>query len=207
MRKYYLNGKILTKGSPELDAVTLLKQDIKNRDECTFDEVTDKVVELTGTTNRQYAFQALYDEMVRIDKNRFVASQNVNFEVDTIDEILSGFIREHFCAIKDITTFAMFPVCGQSWNLYLLESYCYRYSKKYSLHVLHFNDKNAGIIAEKDFDKKYIEMLAIAVARTSVKLSPDTIGQYLFDAGYMAKSKYGRLDEIAQQAEKLRNEG
>jgi hypothetical protein len=206
MCKYYLNGKILTKGSPELDAVTLLKQDIKNRDECTFDEVADKVVELTGVSNRQYAFQALYDEMVRVDKNRFVANQSVNFMVDAIDKILSSFIREHFCAIKDITTFAMFPVCGQSWNHYLLESYCYKYSKKYSLHVLHFNDKNAGIIAEKDFDKKYIEMLAIAVSRADVKLSPDTIGQYLFDAGYMAKSKYGRLDEIAQQAEKLRNE-
>ena len=62
----------------------LLKQYIKDKDECTFDEVADKVVELTGGINRQYAFQALYDDMVRVDKNRFVANRLVNFSIDVL---------------------------------------------------------------------------------------------------------------------------
>ncbi len=204
--KYHLNGKILTKEKTELDAVMLLKQYIKNKDECTFDEVADKVVELTGGTNRQYAFQALYDDMVRVDKNRFEANRLVNFSIDEIDTVLAGFITDNFRAIRDVTTFAMFPLCGQSWNHYLLESFCYKYSRKYSLHVIHFNDKNAGIIAEKDFNKKYDEMLAIALARTNVELSPEVIGQYLFNTGYMTKSKYAKLSEIAQRASELRKE-
>ena len=202
--KYHLNGKILTKEKSELDAVMLLKQYIKDKDECTFDEVADKVVELTGGINRQYAFQALYDDMVRVDKNRFVANRLVNFSIDEIDTVLAGFVTDNFCAIRDVTTFAMFPLCGQNWNHYLLESFCYKYSRKYSLHVIHFNDKNAGIIAEKDFNKKYNEMLAIALARTDVELSPEVIGQYLFNTGYMAKSKYAKLGEIAQRASELR---
>lgn len=204
--KYHLNGKILTKEKSELDAVMLLKQYIKDKDECTFDEVADKVVELTGGINRQYAFQALYDDMVRVDKNRFVANRLVNFSIDEIDTALAGFITDNFRAIRDVTTFAMFPLCGQNWNHYLLESFCYKYSRKYSLHVIHFNDKNAGIIAEKDFNKKYNEMLAIALARTDVELSSEVIGQYLFNAGYMAKSKYAKLGEIAQRASELRKE-
>lgn len=204
--RYHLNGKILTKEKTDLDAVALLKQYIKGKDECTFDEVADKVVELTGGTNRQYAFQALYDDMVRVDKNRFVANRFVNFKIDEVDSILSGFISDNFRAIRDVTTFAMFPICGQNWNHYLLESYCYKYSKKYSLHVIHFNDKNAGIIAEKYFNKKYNEMLAIAIARTDVELVPEVIGQYLFNTGYMAKSKYAKLGEIAQRASELRKE-
>lgn len=204
--KYHLNGKILTKDKPGLDAVMLLKQYIKGKDECTFDEIADKVVELTGCANRQYAFQALYDDMVRVDRNRFVATRFVNFSIDEIDNILDRFIINNFRAIRDVTTFAMFPLCGQSWNHYLLESFCYKYSKKYSLHVIHFNDKNAGIIAEKDFNKEYNEMLAIALARTDVKLSPEVIGQYLFNAGYTAKSKYSVLGEIAQRALELRKE-
>ncbi len=204
--KYHLNGKILTKEKSELDAVMLLKQYIKDKDECTFDEVTDKVVELTGGINRQYAFQALYDDMVRVDKNRFVANRLVNFSIDEIDTALAGFITDNFRAIRDVTTFAMFPLCGQNWNHYLLESFCYKYSRKYSLHVIHFNDKNAGIIAEKDFNKKYNEMLAIALARTDVELSSEVIGQYLFNTGYMAKSKYAKLGEIAQRASELRKE-
>ena len=202
--KYHLNGKILTKEKSELDAVMLLKQYIKDKDECTFDEVADKVVELTGGINRQYAFQALYDDMVRVDKNRFVANRLVNFSIDEIDTVLAGFVTDNFCAIRDVTTFAMFPLCGQNWNHYLLESFCYKYSRRYSLHVIHFNDKNAGIIAEKNFNKKYNEMLVIALSRTDVELSPEVIGQYLFNTGYMAKSKYAKLGEIAQRASELR---
>lgn len=88
----------------------------------------------------------------------------------------------------------------------MLESYCYKFSKKYSLHVIHFNDKNSGIIADIDYNKKYNEMLAIAVARTDIDLTPETIGEYLFSTGYLAKSKYAKLDEITQLAEKLRKE-
>lgn len=205
--KYHLNGKILTKDKPELDAVLLLKQHIKGKTECTFDEVAEKVVELTGGTNRQYAFQALYDEMVRVDKNRFVANNAVSFDVSEIDRVLSTFISDHFVAIRDITTFAMFPLCGQSWNHYLLESFCYKYSRKYSLHVIHFNDKNAGIIAEKDFNKSYSEMLAIELARSDVELKTESVGTYLFNTGYMAKSKYAKLDDIVQRAKEIRKEG
>ena len=205
--EYHLNGKILTKDKPELDAVLLLKQDIRGLSECSFDDVSEKVIELTGGTNRQYAFQALYDEMVRVDKNRFVSNKAVNFDIDEIDKVLAAFITDHFAAIRDITTFAMFPICGQNWNHYLLESFCYKYSRRFSLHVIHFNDKNAGIIAEKDYNKSYAEMLAIQLARSDVELKPEIIGPYLFDIGYMAKSKYAKLDEIAQQAKELRKEG
>lgn len=202
--KYYLNGKILTKEQSELDAVMLLKQYIKDKDECTFNEIADKVIELTGNANRQYAFQALYDYMIRVDKNRFVANQFVNFSVEEIDTVLDEFITDDFRAIRDVTTFALFPLCGQSWNHYLLESFCYRYSKKYKLRVINFNDKNAGIIVDKNFNVKYNEMLATAVARTNVELSPEVIGQYLFNTGYLAKRKYANLGEIAQRAMELR---
>ena len=204
IQKYHLNGKIPTVDNPDLDVITLLKQFIAGRDSCSFDEVSEKVVDLTGGINRQYAFQALYDEMVRTEANRFVANRFVDFRVDEIDRILAGFVTDHFVAIRDITTFAMFPLCGQNWNHYLLESYCYKYSKKYSLHVLHFNDKNAGIIAERTFDRQYVEMLALALARTDIELTPEAAGQYLFNTGYMAKSKYARLEEIIQQARELR---
>ena len=204
--KYILNGKILTKDNTSLDAVTILKQHLEGRDKYTFSELADKVFELTGGTNRQAAFQALYDCMVRLDADNYVADRFVCFNVDEIDSVLSGIITNHFCAIRDVTTFALFPVCGYPWNSFLLESYCYKYSKKYSLRLLNFNDKNAGIIAEKDYDKSYIEMLAIALADANVELRQEEIGLYLFQTGYMAKSKFGRLGEIAERARELREE-
>ena len=203
---YHKNGRIVTRGDSNLDAISLLKQYIRNREECTFDEIAERVVDLTGATNRGYAFQALYDEMVRIDKEHFVASDKVTFDIDAIDKILSEFITDGFCSIREVTTFAMFPVCGQSWNHYLLESYCYGYSKRYSLHVLHFNDKNAGIIAEKDINLSYAEMIAIALSKMNIELTEETAGRVLFDTGYMAKSKYGNLTEIVRRAKEIKKE-
>lgn len=206
MKHFWLNGKILTRDTPELDAVSLLKRYIAGRDECSFDEVAEKAFMLTGASNRQYAFQALYDEMVRVDKNRFVATRFVTFDVDAIDHILSGFVTDHFRAIRDITTFALFPFCGQPWNHYLLESYCYKYSKKYCLRFLNFNDKNAGIIAEADYSLPYNELLSVALARSNTELDLISAGQYLCSAGYSAKSKFANLDSIVQKAVELRKE-
>lgn len=204
--KYNLKGKILTKDQNDMGTVMLLKKYIKEKDKCTFDEVAYKVKELTGGINRQYAFQALYDEMVRVDLNRFISTKSVDFKVDETDSAISEFITDGFCAIREITTFAMFPLCNQSWNHYLLESFCYKYSKKYSLCIINFNDKNVGIIAEKDYNKKYDDMLVIAAARSGVELSPEAVGKYLSETGYMTKSKFSRLDDITKKASELRKE-
>ena len=206
--KYQLNGRFLTrKGQAGPDVVTLLKGYIKDKDECTLKEVEEQVAELTGGGNRQHAFRALYDTMVRVTKDRFVAPRFVHFPVEKVDEALSGFIPDRFRAIKAVTTFAMFPHCGQSWNHYLLESFCYRYSKRYRLCVLNFNDKNAGIIAENSFDGDYDEMLSAAVARAKprLELSSDVIGKYLFDNGYLARRTDSRMEEIVRRASELRD--
>ena len=204
--KYHLNGRILTKDKPDLNAVSLLKDYLRGKDEVSFEEIADKAYELTGASNRQYAFKALFDEMVRVDTNRFVATRHVSFDVDEIDHILSGFITDHFGAIRDVTTFAMFPICGQAWNHYLLESYCYRYSKAYSLRVIQFNDKNAGIIAEQDCNLPYNEMLAIELVRSDVELTEASAGSYLSNAGYMIKSKFAMLTGILQRANELKRD-
>ena len=97
-------------------------------------------------------------------------------------------------------------MCGQSWNHYVLESYCYRFSKRYSLSLFNFNDKNAGIITEKNYGKSHTEMLAIAAARTDIELTLEAIGQYLFQSGYTAKSRFPQLSDVAAMAHTLRKE-
>ena len=203
---YNLNGTIITKESSSLDAVSLLKNYLKGKEQCTFDELDNELIKLTGRINRQYTFQALYDEMIRVDKDHFVANQKIKFHVSEIDCVISDFITDGFVSLKEITTFAMFPVCGSTWNHFVLESYCYKYSLKYSLHIIHFNDKNVGIIAEKDYDRKYDDMLAIALARSDIDLDSGSAGQYLFDNGYLAKTKYAALERITEQAKQIRKE-
>lgn len=202
--KFELNGKILTNGSSSIDIVSLLKKYCANKDECSFDEVAEKVVEITGSSNRRAAFQALYDTMVRTDSNRFVADRHVRFDADAIDDILGSFVSNGYISIKGITTFAMFPVCGQIWNHYLLESYCYKFSKRYHLLFINFNDKNCGIIAEKSLNKSYDDLLAETAANAEIELTEESVGTYLFDNGYISKSKSSNIKTIVANAAQIR---
>lgn len=203
---FHLNGKILTKESSNLDVVALVEQYLVDKDDCTFKEANDKVTELSGGSYRYMAYEALYYSMVRVDKERYVANRHVRFDVDAIDEVLSHIITDRFIAVKEVTTFALFPLCGQPWNHYLLESFCYRYSKRYQLRLLGFNDKNAGIIAGRDVTEVYSDLLAIAAARAPIELTPTAIGKFFFDVGYMAKSKFAWLDTVTKKAKTSREE-
>lgn len=205
-KDYYLNGRILTKDTPNLDSIALLKHYLNQKDECSFEELENKEKELAGISSRQNVFQALYDRMIRVNKEKYVSDKHVDFDIEGIDKAISSFMSDGFCAIQDVTTFAMFPVCGQNWNLFLLESFCYRFSNKYSLRQIRFNDKNAGIIAEKKYNKSYIDILSIVLARSDIDLDVEKAGQYLFDTGYLAKRTYGRLEEAIENAKKLRKE-
>lgn len=203
---FHLNGKILTKDNRSLDVVTLVKQYLADKDDCTFDEADKKVQEIAGTRYRYMAYDALYNTMVRVDKNRYVAHQYVKFDVEVIDNILSEMIKNKFLAIKEITSFALFPVCGYPWNHYLLESYCYSYSKRYCLKVVGFNDKNAGIITENDVTDEYNELLVQAAARAKIELSMETVGQYYFETGYMGKRTFADLKSTVERAKAIRED-
>jgi hypothetical protein len=205
--EYRLNGKILTReNAASLDVVALAKQYLAGKEECTFDEMDKKVTEYAGTRYRYMAYEALYSSMVRRDKEHYVAHQYVKFDVDAIDEVLSEMIADRFVAIKEITSFALFPLCGFPWNHYLLESYCYSYSKKFCLKVIGFNDKNAGIIAENDVTDGYNELLSQAAARAKIELSTEAVGQYFFETGYMGKRKFSDLESIVERAKAIRED-
>lgn len=90
----------------------------------------ERAEELSGSSNKQYAITALYDTLVRSDVDQFISEKNVYFEVDRIDELLETIVGNRFAPIRKVSTFALFPPCGINWNHYLLESYCYRFSKK-----------------------------------------------------------------------------
>lgn len=205
--KYYLHGKILTKEENGVDISVLLKAYCNGKTHCTVSELMARAEELTGAPNKQNAMVALYDTMIRIDEDQFVSEEQIHFHIDTIDALLRNMVGERFAPVKSVTTFALFPSCGASWNHYLLESFCYRFSKEYRLSVINYNDKNAGLIVANDLPLNYIDMLCEAAANADVELTQEAIGQYFFDNGYTAKRKYSSLPEILERAKKMREEG
>lgn len=203
---YYLNGKILTKDRHDVDIVVLLKAYCQDSDEYTVTEMMKRAEELTGSINKQYAMIALYDTLVRVDVDHFVSEKQVYFDIDRIDSLLEEIIGDRFAPIRKVTTFALFPTCGLNWNHYLLGSYCYRFSRKYRLSVLNYNDKNAGMIAAIDLPLTYNEMLCEAAADANIELMPEVVGEYLFTNGFTARRKYSSMQEIIEKAKTIRKE-
>ena len=204
--RFHNNGKILTTGRSTMSIVSILSREFRDREEVSFDEVNNKVTELNGGSKRQDTFEILYTNFVRISEKQFVSPKKVHFDVEETDQVLSGIYKNGFGAIRDVTTFAMFPICGVSWNLYVLESYCHKYSHKYYLSVLNYNSKNAGIIAEKKLRYTHDQMLAIALARSKEELTEEAAGEFFFQQGLMAKRTYAKLPDIVKKAELLRKE-
>lgn len=205
--EYFLHGKIITKDANGVDASILLRAYCGDKDSCTIAEVVDRSTELTGAPNKQHAMRALYDSMIRADEKTFVSDRHVSFDVESVDALLTDMIGTGFAPIKGITTFALFPYCGTSWNHYVLESYCYRFSKKYRLSVLNFNDKNAGLIESVKLSLTYTDMLCEAAATAPITLTPEAVGDYFFENGYTARRKYSNLPDIVIQANKIRERG
>ncbi len=202
--EYYLkDGKILTKCN-EIDLPSLLTRNCKNKAKCTVSELLSIDSELAGVPNKQRVLTVLYDSMIRISEDDFISDAQINFDCEKIDEILSEIVGNRFTSIKSIATFALFPSCGVAWNYYLLESYCYRFSKLFKLLVNHFNDKNVGIIVSKGLDLSYFEILCDTAAFSNVELTEEMIGQYFFENGYTAKREYSNMSTIIEQAKKKR---
>lgn len=202
--EYYLkDDKILTKCN-EIDLTSLLTRNCKNKAQCTVSELLSIDGELAGVSNKQRVLAVLYDSMIRISENDFISDVQIDFDCKKIDEILLEIVGNRFTPIKSIATFALFPSCGVSWNYYLLESYCYRFSKQFKLLVNHFNDKNVGIIVPKGLDLSYFEILCDAAAFSNVELTEEMIGQYFFENGYTAKRKYSNISTIIEHAKKKR---
>lgn len=202
--KYHNNHRILTVGKSDLNIVKVLSKAYAQRDEITLEEVTDKVTELNGGLKQQDAFEVLYNGFIRISKSKFICRRKVHFNVDEIDSILIGIYTKGYGAIRDVGTFAMFPECGVTWNHYVLESYCYSYSRKFSLLILNFNSKNAGAIAESKYS--YNDVLALSLSESNLDFTEESAGDYLFQKGLMAKRKYYKLGEIINKAAEIKRE-
>lgn len=201
---YYLNGKIVTKDKNGADATRLVEDYCKLKEKCAVDELVEYVKDITGEGIRRYALEGAYNSMVRVDEDTFVADSFVNFDVDSIDALLEQYIKDEFDSITSISVFTLFPSCGMGWNHYILESYVYRFSKKFRLSYYNLNDKNAGIIVNRKCSLTYEEMLAKEVVRKKIPCEKVAIGAHLCQNGFTAKSKMTLYDSVIEKIKKVK---
>ena len=137
--KYDRRGKIITRKGDTLDALTIMKEYCRKLDKCSLQDLLDFERELTGESHRWIPMEAGYSVMVRADEDSYIAEKYVHFDVAGIDSALDLFVTV-YCHLKASPLFA-FPYCDKLGNLFLLESYCRRFSERFGFEVLAVNLK------------------------------------------------------------------
>ena len=177
------------------------------RERCSYEELKDVAVRATGRVRLPEIVDAAQSMMVRVDHDKYVSDNQVSFEYDEIDSVLDRMVGGGFLGLKEISAFGLFPSCGFAWNLYLLESYCRRFSKRYIYRCKSANSSNVGAVTLKTCQWSYYELMTHAVAMSNVKLDKKSVFDFLQVTGYIERKRYNLIDDLLKAADKLRKRG
>jgi len=201
--KFVKKGKIITFKGYSLDILTIMKDFCRSAEKCSFDDLLDYGKELTGGIHHWIAIEAGNSVMIRVDKDTFVSDRNVRFDPEAVDAAIEMFFKGNYLPLKSFTTFSAFPDCGQVWNLFLLESYCRRFSKKFCFDTLSLNSRNSGAVIRKSCGLNYTEIMADAVVDAKIPLEASSVGRFLVKAGYVCRSTKTKLNEIIDKSKNM----
>jgi len=202
--KFEKKGKIIAHKGNVFDAMTIMKNYCRTIDKCSLTDLLTYEKELTGEVHRWIPMEAGNTVLVRIDANTYVADRYVQFDTETIDEAIELFVKGDYLPLKSFTTFGSFPDCGQTWNLFLLESYCRRFSRNFRFDTPSVNSRNAGAIIRITCGMNYTEIMTDAVANTNVPLKDNAVGKFLYENGYTGRSTAAKVNEIIDKAKAIR---
>ncbi|MCL2016623.1 MAG: hypothetical protein FWG68_10305 [Defluviitaleaceae bacterium] len=201
-------GKILTPKGKPLNAADIVRNYCKNLETCTLSELSSvwqDLKELDIKAQQPQLLQAVHYVTVRIDRENFIADSLINFDVIATDTAISKLVQGQYLPLRDFTALALLPDCGHSWNLFLLESYCRRFSLDFTCLAPNFNSSNVGVIVRRDCKMDYMEIMADAArllyGQTNAAVPPteSAVNTFLYESGYIGKKKTSKVAEILQK--------
>ena len=152
------------------------------------------------------ALDNAHETMIRAEKNLFVKNKLIRFDVDGIDESLTPFVQGKINPLRAVTSFTGFPpVEGFLWNLFLLESFLRKFSRRYSYVAPAANSANIGAICPKSMRfNDYIDVQTAVVVQEHITLEQSVVENFLIEQGYRKMRVSGVTDKIIEKARSLR---
>ena len=198
---------ILTHKSEKVNLRQLIRNFCVEHDEITTDELLNYAVAVgskkTSATNN--TFTAAYQVMVRVSKDLFMRDSLIVFDVDGVDSALNSFVQDKIIALRDVNDFSMFPpVKGYSWNLYMLESFLRKYSRRYNFDTAAANNSLMGAIYPKSRTfENYTDVQASIIVQENIPLDEKSIAEFLISRGIRKTKNKNALAEILNRAQEI----
>lgn len=138
-----------------------------------------------------------HEKMIRVSKTLFVKDELITFDVAGIDESLASFVQGKIIPLRAVTSFTGFPpVESYSWNLFLLESFLRKYSRRYVYDAPATNSANVGAIYPNSMKfEGYLDVQAAVVVQENIPLEKTIVGEFLVKQGFRAR----RINKINEQ--------
>lgn len=202
--KFSFNGNIISSGGKSLSMMEVFADFCRKRASFTLDELKIFKQEL-GTV---IYFDAVYENSLRISKNKFVSKTQASFRTKETDAAIDRFCDGDYIAIRKINQFGLFPDAGFSWNSFLLEHYVAMYSPNYKLLHSNYNEGACvgGIVKKSSGIDTFNELVIDVLARNGIPLQKETALQYLCNEGYLARRNYSGIEQLLIKAKELRNQ-
>lgn len=182
------HGVIVTPKGKTRSSYEIVTAFCRSLSSATIDELKTYEEELTGYQNGLSLLCAC-NSMVRIDQNTFINDAHIAFDKDTVDHAISLFVQDRIVPITAINSFTSFPhVEGYEWNLYLVESFLRKYSKRFIIEGGPARSSYVGGICSRELHfNTYEDKLAVAVIQDGIPLNESDIGNYLVSKKYILR--------------------
>lgn len=205
---YVKTGYVITPKGESLNTFSVLEEYCNSVTEASLEELLDYETEHFGENHRTIIYAA-FNKLVRVEKNRFVNDALIQIDVEATDRALELFSQGRIIPVTSVTSFTSFPhIEGYTWNLYLLESYCKRFSRKFSIDGAPAKSRNIGAIYPKYMQfNSYNDILAKVIAETSLVLFEQEVGDFLSDNSFIARRSAPMIRDVIDKAVALRNQG
>ena len=173
------------------------------------DEI-EEVIKKYGLVNwlQPEVFKYLYNQYCRVSRDLFVSDSEFEFDIYSIDKAIDEQCQNNYLPLQDFITTRL-PYSNYPWNEYLLLSYLYRFSKRYTIKNKTVTTKYGcgGMIVKRytalDISD-YRKILAFYIAQNNqTSNSIEEIGEILIEHGLIMR-KSSSLSGILAEAKKLK---
>lgn len=180
-------------------------RDLAQHSHFTIDDVT-RLAEDCGSLPNLY-IEMFFKYSVRIDQNNYVSRNQVHFNIEETDKVLSKFCKKDYITIGEVSPMETLPDCGYPWNEFLLECYAFAHSKAFTIiHSKYFGQKNAvgGIVRRNSQIKDFVTLAAYALADSNCRLNKEEALQYLWENQYISQRRLDVIDDILNRAKQIK---
>ena len=174
------HGQIVCAKGASIDGQIPLHAFLNDRSEVSLDQIESVAKEYNIAP--WLALKTAHEEMVRIDRDRFIAKGLISFDVaaidDSIADVCEGYPRP-FGAFANLSDFPAVP--GFSWNEYLLEAFLRRLSVRFRLVSPSVPARDvSGAVVPRSADLPCAEDAFAAIAlRCGVAAETEEVGDFL----------------------------